>query len=101
MNVAGIQKKTVAIVVLGPLGRNEDGKWPVGMGFTLGQFFQVTVDPEKFSPDGQFIYFGRHKGDEILGWQLASVVQVVSVLGEWDGDEPPTLHYAPGVSLQG
>lgn len=96
MRVDAIERKTVAIVSFGPLGRCDDGTWPIGMGFAPGQFFQVTVDPDKRSPDGEFIRFGTYPGDELVGWQLVSAMTVVSVLGEWNGDEPPVLHYGSG-----
>lgn len=99
MRVDDIKCKTVAIVVFGPLTRCDDGTWPIGMGFAPGHFFQVTVDPDKRSPDGEFIRFGTNPGDELVGWQLVSAIGVVSVLGEWDGDQPPTMHYGSGVTI--
>lgn len=84
--IADITKKCTAIVKFGPAGFATDGIKPA-------EYFQVTIDPSKISPSGEFIRFGETTGDEIIGWQRAGALTVVEILGEWDGDEPPTFHY--------
>lgn len=78
-----ITQKTVAVVRFGP---ETDLS-----GLTPAQYFQVTIDPDMVSPSGDFIRFGKHPGDEILGWQKVSALTILEVLGEWDGNEPPTM----------
>jgi len=94
MKLQDIDKRVVAIVSLGPLEKNVDGSWPVGFGHHPGQFYQVTIDPMRFSPCGEFYRFGSFVGDELIGWQLADGLRVVSILGEWDGEEPPVMSWA-------
>lgn len=94
MRLEEIKQRCVAIVSVGPLDKNEDGTWPVGFGFQVGQFYQCTIDPARFSPCGEFYRFGTFQGDELVGWQLVDAMRVVSVLADWDGDEPPTMHWA-------
>lgn len=81
-----ISKKVTAIVKFGPAGFSTDG-------FRTGEYFQVTIDPSCISPSGEFIRFGGSPGDEIIGWQRAAALSVVEILGEWDGDTPPTFHF--------
>lgn len=78
-----ITKKCTAIVTFGMFGL-ETGSRP-------GMLFQVTIDPAKISPAGDYIRFGDTPGDEITGWQRCSCMSVVEVLGDWeDGDDTPT-----------
>lgn len=79
-------KKTVAIVRFGPAGFITDG-------MNAGEFFQVTIDPQKISPSGEFVRFGDSPGDEIMGWQKCKAITVCEVLGEWDGEDSPILEY--------
>jgi len=83
-----IRKKTVCIVSFNrPRTVNDVGP---------GRFFQVTVDPVSFSPDGKFVRFGHHPGDEILGWQMVDWVQIESIIAEWPDDgTPPQITYSP------
>jgi len=84
--------KTVVIVKFGPS--------TVTSGFRPGEYYQVTIDPTKVSPSGEYIRFGVHQGDEILGWQRVDALTVLEVLGEWDGDSPPIMTIgANGVTL--
>ena len=86
-----IKKKSVCIVFLG-MGRDSfTGQLPLGCGMRPGDFFQVTVDPELFSPTGEFVRFGENPGDELMGWQRADAVHIGEILGEWDGDKPPEM----------
>ncbi len=80
-----ITKKIVAIVRFGPSGQTD--------GMRAGEYFQVTIDPEKFSMSKEFIRFGTEKGDELMGWQKARMITVVDVLGEWDGKKPPDMEW--------
>jgi hypothetical protein len=81
-----ITKKCTAIVKFGPAGFATDG-------FRPAEYFQVTIDPQKISPSGEFIRFGGTDGDEIMGWQRAAAISVVEILGEWDSEESPTFKY--------
>lgn len=86
--------KTVAIVKFGPAGFETDG-------ITPAQYYQVTIDPDKVS--GDYIRFGGHPGDEILGWQRIAALTVVHVLGEWSGETPETFNArigAPSVTFR-
>jgi len=84
--------KTVAIVKFGPA--------TVTSGFRPGEYFQVTVDPMKVSPSGEYIRFGMYPGDEIQGWQRVDALTILETLGEWDGDTPPIMTIgANGVTL--
>lgn len=94
MKLNEVDKRIVAIISFSPLDKNTDGTWPVGFGFKPGQFYQCTVDPARFSPCGEFYRFGSFDGDELIGWQLADALRIVSVLGEWNGDEKPVMHWA-------
>lgn len=76
-------KKIVAIVQFGYLS-SLDGTRPA-------TYYQVTIDPEKVSPCGRFIRFGNNDGDEIVGWQKAKCMTVVSILAEWPNNETKPL----------
>lgn len=97
--VCDVQTKSVAIVRFGPSGFETDG-------FRPGEYYQVTIDPKRVSPSGEFIRFGVHGngpeglGDELCGWQRCEALCVVEILGEWTGDEPPVMHYGPGFTTQ-
>jgi hypothetical protein len=88
-----IREKVVAIVRFGPGGSPADGMKP-------GEYYQVTIDPRCISPSGEFIRFGQHPGDQIVGWQRCKAMSVEEVLGKWEGSEPPVMEYgASGVVL--
>ncbi len=76
-------EKTVVILKFGP-ATDMDGLRPA-------EFFQVTVDPAMASPSGEFIRFGSHPGDEIMGWQKASALTIVEELGPWNGEDKPAM----------
>ena len=96
IKICDIQKKCVAIVRFGPSGFNTDG-------FKAGEYYQVTIDPFRVSPSGEFIRFGQHgnsmdgRSDELCGWQRCAALCVVEILGEYtdDGTEP-VLKYGEG-----
>lgn len=53
--------------------------------------YQVTFDPERLSPSGDYIRFGGHgdgkgAGDEITGWIHKDDIAVLEVIAEWDGE---------------
>lgn len=73
--VSEIGERIVAIVRFGPPGASD--------GLRAGEYYQVTIDPERFSPCGNFVRFGAYAGDEITGWQNAEAIYVVSVITEW------------------
>jgi len=51
--------------------------------------YQVTIDPSKKSPSGQFMRFGTHAMDEITGWQpLAGMVLVEILSQDWQDELP-------------
>jgi hypothetical protein len=99
MKICDVPKKCVAIVRFGPSGFSTDGIRP-------GEYYQVTIDPQRVSPSGEFIRFGIHGdgndglGDELCGWQRCEALCVVEILGEWIGDEPPAMHYGSGFTTQ-
>jgi len=76
-----IEKKSVCIVKLGPQSSTD--------GLRMAEFYQVTVDPSKVSPSGEYIRFGLNQGDEIQGWQKTEAITILEILAEWDGEEPP------------
>ncbi len=93
MKVHEVKTRSVCIVSFGSFGKNIDGTWPIGFGMKAGEFFQVTIDPNRCSESGEFVRFGGFPGDELVGWQLVDGLTVQEVLGEWDGDTPPTMNY--------
>jgi len=70
--VSEITEMMIAIVQFGPPTDSD--------GLKSGEYFQVCIDPEHFSLCGQFIRFGPYPGDEIVGWQRADRLYVVSEL---------------------
>ena len=95
LEVSEIRSRIVAIVRFGPSGFNTDG-------FRAGEYFQVTIDPKRISPSGEFIRFGTYDGDEIMGWQRCKAMSVVEILAEWPEEQPhPLLEYgsAFGVTM--
>ena len=93
MRISDIRERIVAIVKFGPAGFQTDGIKP-------GEYFQVTIDPQKISPSGEFIRFGATDGDEILGWQRAAAITIVEVLGTYGKDETPLLKYGTANLVQ-
>jgi len=70
--VSEVSKRILAIVTFGP---------PTdATGTRAGDYYQVTVDPDKRSPQGDYIRFGLYPGDEINGWQRCSAIWVVEEL---------------------
>lgn len=70
-SISDITKKTLAIV-----------RFTENPGRMI--HYQVTIDPDKISPSGQFMRFGTHKDDEISGWQpLAGMVLVEVLSTDW------------------
>lgn len=87
LKVTEIRERVVAIVRFGPAGLKTDG-------FRPGEYYQVTVDPDRLSPSGEFIRFGTYPGDEIVGWQRCEAISVVEILAEWPSEqETPQLSY--------
>lgn len=81
LKVSEVKERIVAIVRFGP-PTETDGLKP-------GEFFQVTIDPFKFSPDQEYIRFGTYQGDEIMGWQRADAMYVLSELVKFPGGLEP------------
>lgn len=93
-NVAEIAQRIIAIVRFGPPSDND--------GLRPAEYYQVTIDPEHFSPDRQLIRFGEYPGDEITGWQRAAAIYVVSILATWPyelGDKAPALIWGHSPAL--
>lgn len=99
VRIKDINKKCIAIVRFGPSGFSTDG-------FRPGEYYQVTIDPNRVSPSGEFIRFGVHGngssgiGDELCGWQRCEALCVVEILGEWIGEEPPVMSYGSRINTQ-
>lgn len=94
-SVADVTERVVAIVKYGP-PTDADGLRP-------GEFYQVTIDPERFSPCGAFIRFGTYRGDELIGWQNANMLYVVSYIAPWtdeDGENGPMLPWGVSPALE-
>lgn len=75
MQASEVTQRIVAIVCFGPPTETS--------GLRPGEFFQVTIDPKRFSHCGDFIRFGTYPGDEITGWQRADCIFVLSELSAW------------------
>lgn len=86
-------KKCKAIVMFGPATDND--------GLRPATFFQVTIDPAKVSPSGEYIRFGQSEGDEIIGWQKISALTVCEILGQYDeeGNYPPSNDTPEALSM--
>lgn len=92
MILTEIKKKSVAIVKFGPVTDTS--------GFRPAEYFQVTIDPSKVSPSGEYIRFGLNQGDEITGWQRVAAIYIAEILAEWDDDDtPPTMHLGGSVTM--
>lgn len=53
--------------------------------------YQVTIDPDRVSPTGDFIRFGQGgdgagQGDEITGWVKKDEMIIVEILAECDSE---------------
>lgn len=96
LQVQTVSNRIVAIVSFGPRGFTTDG-------FKPGEYFQVTIDPKKVSPSGEYIRFGTYPADEIVGWQRCEAITICEVLGEWPHEEEtcPALSFgsASGVTM--
>lgn len=90
-----IHEACVAIVKFGPAGLATDGTRPA-------EYYQVTIDPSRVSPSGDFIRFGAQEGsdvgagDEILGWQRCAALTIVEILGKFDGKDTVLKYGAQG-----
>lgn len=73
-----IEKKCRAIVMFCP-ATDTDGTRPA-------TFYQVTLDPRKVSPGGEYIRLGMNEADEINGWQRIASLTVCEILGDYNED---------------
>lgn len=93
-----ITEACVAIVKFGPAGLATDGTRPA-------EYYQVTIDPSRVSPSGDFIRFGkedgseRGTGDEIIGWQRCAALTIVEILGKFEGKDTVLLYGKHKVSM--
>jgi hypothetical protein len=78
VKVSEIQKPSVCIVRV-------NGRIPMPRDI----YFQVTVCPDKISPAGDYIRFGDVRGDEFTGWVPVADVDVVEVIGVFEGESIP------------
>jgi hypothetical protein len=91
--LSDIKDRIVALVKFGR-PTSTDGLRP-------GEFYQVVIDPKKFSPCGYFIRLGDYDGDELVGWQMAESLFMVSVLGHWPYEnDKPHLEYFESPALE-
>lgn len=74
MVTATIDRKVRAIVQFGPATATS--------GMVAGTYYQVTIDPNMASPNGEYIRFGFYQGDELVGWQRIEAMTVCEVLGD-------------------
>lgn len=70
-----LNKPVRAIVMFGP---------PSDMaGIRPGEFYQVTLDPNMKSPQGNYLRFDQTlQGGELHGWQRADMLTVCEILGD-------------------
>lgn len=74
MEQVEIAKKSRAIVMFGPMTTTA--------GMRPGEFFQVTINPDMVSPQGDYIRFDARSDDEIHGWQRVESLTVCEILEE-------------------
>lgn len=91
--------KCVAIVCFETDVRN--AKLYAGLGHPVPRVvqYQVTIDPGRVSPSGDFIRFGMGgdgagQGDEITGWIPTIEVAIQEVIAEWNGHEFVTVQHS-------
>lgn len=72
MTPINIAKPVVAIVMFGPATETS--------GMRTAEYYQVTLDPAYVSPNGEYIRFGLHPGDEIIGWQRIKALTICEIL---------------------
>jgi hypothetical protein len=90
--VSDITERIVAIVRFGPPTASD--------GFRPAEYYQITIDPQRFSPCGAFIRFGTYPGDEIMGWQRADCLYVMSEIAKWpDEIDNPALPWGRSPAL--
>jgi len=61
--------------------------------------YQVTIDPDRVSPSGDFVRFGqwndqKGQGDEITGWVKHDDLVLLEVIAEWDGEKFLTVQHS-------
>lgn len=87
-----VKAKQVAIVCFDQDLKNADLLNSLGHPAPRIVCYQVTLDPARLSPEGEFIRFGMGgdgpgAGDEITGWVALADLTVEEVLAEWDGEQ--------------
>jgi hypothetical protein len=88
--IEAITKKQVAIVSFDRDLKNAKILDDLGHPAPRVVTYQVTLDPARLSPEGQFVRLGQgHDGlgqaDEITGWVLLDDLTIEELLAEWDG----------------
>jgi hypothetical protein len=86
-----ITKKQVAIVSFDQDLKNAKLLNDLGHPSMRVVTYQVTLDPARLSPEGQFVRFGQYsdglgQGDEMTGWILLDDLTIEEVLAEEDSD---------------
>jgi hypothetical protein len=89
--IEAITKKQVAIVSFDQDLKNAKMLNALGHPAPRVITYQVTLDPARLSPEGQFVRFGQWSdglgaGDEITGWILLDDLTVEEILAEHDGE---------------
>jgi hypothetical protein len=87
-----VTAKQVAIVCFDQDLKNADLLNSLGHPAPRVVCYQVTLDPARLSPEGEFIRFGMGndelgQGDEITGWIALADLTVEEILAEWDGTQ--------------
>ncbi len=79
-----ITSKTRCIVCFGP---------PSAItGYRAGEYYQVVVDPEMQSPEGNYIRFdAAMNSNEIHGWQRVAAITICEVLEKFDGESKESV----------
>jgi hypothetical protein len=89
--IEAITKKQVAIVSFDRDLKNAKILDDLGHPSMRVVTYQVTLDPARLSPEGQFVRLGQWgdglgAGDEITGWVLLDDLTVEEILAEHDGE---------------
>lgn len=56
-----------------------------------GRFLSATFDPSEKSPDGEFMWVGNTRGDNITGWVKLDEIEVWEIVYEFTDEQPPKL----------
>jgi len=90
--IHSIRAKQVAIVCFDQDLKNHDMLQSLGHPAPRVVHYQVTLDPERLSPDGEFVRLGQGndgqgQSDEITGWIPLIDLTIEEILADWDGEQ--------------